>query len=66
MSLAHYIEHQLNALRKLKADRLHLPDYPHMPTDYRHTDKHFGLVMALLCSLLFAALGKAEHTQTNK
>ena len=30
---------------KLKADRLHLRNCPHMPTDYRHTDKHQTLVM---------------------
>ncbi len=49
---------------KLKADRPHPRNYPHTPTDHRHTDKHFRLVMTLLCSklavLLFAALGKAE------
>ena len=32
---------------KLKADRLHPRDYPHMPTEYRHTDKHLRLVMTL-------------------
>ncbi len=41
----------------LKADRPHT-DYPHTPTDYRHTDKYLKLVMTLL--LLFAAIGKAE------
>ena len=35
---------------KLKADRPHPRNYPHMPTDHRHTDKHFRLVMTLLCS----------------
>ncbi len=30
---------------KLKADRRHPRDYPHMPTDNRHTDKHLRLVM---------------------
>ncbi len=25
---------------KLKADRPHPHNYPHPPTDYRHTDKH--------------------------
>ncbi len=33
-------------VQKLKADRPHLRKYPHTPTDYRHTDKHLGLVMA--------------------
>ena len=33
---------------KIKADRLHLRDYPHTPIDYRHTDKHLKLVMALI------------------
>ena len=31
----------------LKADRPHPRDYQHMPTDYRHTDKHIRLVMTL-------------------
>ncbi len=40
-------------------------DQPHLhPTDYRHTDKHFGLVITVLCSkhtvLPFAVLDKAE------
>ena len=30
----------------LKADRPHPRNYPHTPTDYRHTDKHLRLVMA--------------------
>ncbi len=30
---------------ELKADWPHLHNYPHMPTDYRHTDKHYSLVM---------------------
>ncbi len=42
----------------------HPRNYPHTPTDHRHADKPFRLVMTLLCSklavLLFAALGKAE------
>ncbi len=42
---------------KLKADRPHLRDYPHRPTDYRNTDKHLRLVMT---PMLFAALCKAE------
>ncbi len=33
---------------QLKADQQHLCDYPHLPTDYRHTDKHLKLVMALI------------------
>ena len=32
---------------KLKADRPHLRNYPHVPTDYRHTDKHLRLVIWL-------------------
>ncbi len=32
-------------LIKLKAGRPHLCNYPHTPTDYRHTDKHIRLVM---------------------
>ena len=32
----------------LKADRLHPRDYPHRPTDYRHTDKHLRLEMTLI------------------
>ena len=28
----------------LKADRQHPRSYPHMPSDYRHTDKHLRLV----------------------
>ncbi len=33
---------------KLKTDRPHPCDYPHMPTNYRHTDKHLRLVMTLI------------------
>ncbi len=33
---------------KLKVDRPHPCDYPHTSTDYRHTDKHLGLVMTLI------------------
>ncbi len=32
---------------KLKADRPHPRNYPHMQTNYRHTDKHPRLVMTL-------------------
>ncbi len=32
----------------LKAYRQHLCNYPHTPTDYRHTDKHLRLVMVLI------------------
>ena len=38
---------------KLKADQPHPRDYPHTPTNYRHTDKHLRLVMtpiALYCT----------------
>ncbi len=35
-------------ISQLKADRPHPRDYPHMPTDYRHTHKHFRLVMTLI------------------
>ena len=35
--------------------------YPHTPTDHRHTDKHFKLVMTLLCSKL-AILSFAART----
>ena len=31
-----------------KADRPHPHNYPHMPTDHRHTDKHLRLVMTLI------------------
>ena len=30
---------------ELKADRPHPRNYPHTPTDYRHTDNHLRLVM---------------------
>ena len=33
---------------KLNADGPHPRDNPHTPTDYRHTDKHLGLVMTLI------------------
>ncbi len=33
---------------KLKDDRPHPRDYPNMPTNYRHTDKHLRLVMTLI------------------
>ena len=32
--------------QELKADQPHPRNYPHKPTDYRHTDKHIRLVMA--------------------
>ncbi len=32
----------------LKADRPHPRNYPHMWPDYRHTDKHFRLIMTLI------------------
>ncbi len=35
---------------KLKADWPHPHDYSKMPTDYRHINKHLGLVKTLLCS----------------
>ncbi len=39
-------KHHLVGLHsQLKADRPHPRDYPHTPTDYRHTDKHLRLVM---------------------
>ncbi len=34
-----------NYSTKLKADRPHPRNYPHTPTDYRHTNKHLRLVM---------------------
>ncbi len=36
LSLCHY---KWSLLYKIKADRPHPPNYPHTPTDYRHTDK---------------------------
>ena len=33
---------------ELKADRPHPHNYPHTPTDYRHTDNNLGLVMLLI------------------
>ncbi len=36
----------VTSLRKLKADRPHLRDYPHTPTNSRHTDKNLRLVIA--------------------
>ncbi len=35
-------------ISKLKADRPLQRDYPHLPTDYRHTDKPLRLVMILI------------------
>ena len=37
-----------NLFPNLKADRLHLRNYPQMPTDYRHTDKYLRLVMVVV------------------
>ncbi len=37
---------------QLKADRPHPRDYPHTPTDFRHTDKHLRLVMKFFTSKL--------------
>ncbi len=34
-----------SAQNKLNADRPHPRNYPHTPTDYRHTDKHLRLLM---------------------
>ena len=39
-------------LVKLKPNRPHLRDYLHMPTDYRHTDNHFRLVMLVVALCL--------------
>ena len=42
-----------NYIKKLKADRPHPRNFPHMPTGYRPTDKHLRLVMtpiALYCT----------------
>ncbi len=47
----------------LKADRPLPLNYPHTPTDYRHTDKHLRLVMTLLRWLLHSA---GEVGQTDK
>ena len=33
---------------KLKADRPHPHNYPHTPTDYKHTDKHLRLIITLV------------------
>ena len=35
-------------LKKLKADRPPTRNYPHMPDDYRHTDKPLELVVTLI------------------
>ncbi len=35
-------------LQQLKANRPYPRNYPHTPTDYRHTDKHLRLVMGVL------------------
>ncbi len=43
---------QLDDYNLLKDDRPHRRNYLHTPTDYRHTDKHLGLVdvpIALYC-----------------
>ena len=39
----HYHKNVAQSDIQLKADRLHLCNYPHMPSDYRHTvtDSHF-------------------------
>ena len=47
----------------LKVDRPYPCNYPHMPTDYRHTDKYFRLVMTLLSSTLAVLL--FAYRQTN-
>ena len=44
-SLSVTLVKQIAHARKLKADQQHPCNYPHMRTDYRHTDKHLGLVM---------------------
>ncbi len=39
--------HYSSYIHKSKADRPHPRNYPHMQTNYRHTDKHPRLVMTL-------------------
>ncbi len=39
---------KLIIFKLLKADRPHPRNYPHTPTDYRHTDNNLGLVMLLM------------------
>ncbi len=48
-------------MMELKADRPHPRNYPHTPTDHRHTDKHFRLVMTFLCSKV-AVFNRRAHT----
>ncbi len=62
----------------LKADRPHWRDYQQTPTDYRHTDNHFRLVLvvvALCCTRQSRApnprvkresTDKQIHTRTNR
>ena len=45
----------LSLYPKLKAARLHPRNYPHTPTDYRHTDNPLRLVMEVCSSLLHSA-----------
>ena len=48
----------------LKADRPHLRNYPHTPTNYRHTDKHIRLVTTPIKG--YGSAGRARtNTQTN-
>ena len=43
----HVFTLNMEAFILLKANRLHPRNYPHAPTDYRHTVKHLRLVMTL-------------------
>ncbi len=53
---------EVHFMVKLKADRPPPRIYPHMPTDYRHTDEHLRLVMTLLCWLLHSETQTDTHT----
>ncbi len=40
---------------QLKADRPHPRNYQQTPADYRHTDRHFRLIITLLCYLMHSS-----------
>ncbi len=47
----------------LKADRLHPCDYLHMPTGYRHTDKHLRLVLTIIA---FCCTQQSQDPRSNR
>ena len=52
-------------ISKLKADRPHPRDFPHTPSDYRHTDKHLRLIMTLIQTGKLGQTDRQRHKRTD-